>query len=88
MKDEPKLATKIVKELSSDAARYRFLRRNIETRKIGFVGEFRDKYEITWSENGKKRSVKELSEHLRRIVWEEKNMEILDNPPESVPESR
>ena len=28
-KDEPKLVTKIVKELSSDAARHRFLCRNI-----------------------------------------------------------
>ena len=33
-------------------------------------------------------SVKELSDHLRRIVWEEKNMEIPDKPPASVPERR
>ena len=34
------------------------------------------------------RSVKELIDHLRRIVWEEKNMEIPDKPPENVPERR
>ena len=71
-----------------DAARIRFLRGNIEIRTIGFVGEFQDKYEITWSQNGKMRSVKELSDHLRRIVREEKNMEISDKPPENVPERR
>ena len=34
------------------------------------------------------RSVKELSDHLRRIVQEEKNMEIPDKPPANVPERR
>ena len=33
-------------------------------------------------------SVKELSDHLRRIVPEEKNMEIPDKPPARVPERR
>ena len=33
-------------------------------------------------------SVKELSDHLRRIVWEDKNMEIPDKPPANVPERR
>ena len=45
-------------------------------------------YEITWSQNGNMRSVKELSDHLRRIVREEKNMEIPDKPPANVPERR
>ena len=40
------------------------------------------------SKNGKIISVKELSEHLRRIVREEKNMEIPDKPPANVPERR
>ena len=39
VKDDPKLVRKIVKELSSDAARHRFLCRNIGIRKIGFRGE-------------------------------------------------
>ena len=34
------------------------------------------------------RSVKELSDHLRRIIQDEKNTEIPDNPPASVPERR
>ena len=88
VKDDPKLVRKIVKELYSDAARYRFLRRNIEIQTIGFWGEFQDRYEIKWSQNGKMRSVKELSDHLRRIVLEEKNMEIPDKLPASVPERR
>ena len=46
------------------------------------------KYEITWSRNGKKRPVKELIDHLRRIFREEKNMEIPDKPPASVPDRR
>ena len=49
VKDDPKLVRKIVKDLYLDAARHRFLCRNIEIRKIGFGAEFRDKYEITWS---------------------------------------
>ena len=88
VKDDPKLVRKIVKELSSDAARLRFLCRNIEIRTIGFGRDFQDKYEITWSQNGKMISVKELSDNLRRIVREEKNMEIPDKSPENVPERR
>ena len=88
MKDEQKLVRKIVKELSSDAARHRSLRKNIGIRTIGLVREFQDKYEITWSHNGKMRSVKELSDHLRRIVWEEENMEIPEKPSANVPERR
>ena len=88
VKDDQKLVIKIVKELSLDAARHRFLRRNIELQKIGFVGEFYDKYEITWSQNVNMGSVKKLSDHLRRIVLEEKYMEIPDKPPENVPETR
>ena len=34
------------------------------------------------------RSVKELSDHLRRIIQDEKNTEIPDKPPSSVPERR
>ena len=71
-----------------DAERHCFLLRNVEIRTIGFGGEFRGKYEITWSQNGKMISVKELSDHLRRIVREEKNMEIPDKPLENVPERR
>ena len=88
VKDDPKLVRKIVKDLSLDAARHRFLCRNIDIRTVGFGGEFLDKYEITWSHNGKMISGKELSDHLRRIVWEEKNMEIPDKTLASVPESR
>ena len=54
-------------------ARHSLLRRNIEILTIGFGGEFWDKYETTWSQNGKKISDKELSDHLRRIfLGEEK----------------
>ena len=83
-----KLVRKIVKELSSDAARLHFLHRNIGIRKIGFGGEFQYKYEITWSQNGNMRSVKELSDHLMMIFREDKNMEIPDKPPANVPERR
>ena len=88
VKDDPKLVKKIVKGISLEAARHHFLCRNIYIRTIEFGGESQDKYEIMWSQNGKMRSVKELSDHLRRIVREEKNMEISDKPPENVPERR
>ena len=55
VKDDPKLVRKIVKELSSDAERLRLLCRHIEIQTIGFGREFQDKYEITWSQNGKMR---------------------------------
>ena len=58
LKDDPKLVTKIVKELSSDATRHRFLHRNIEIRTLGFEGEFQEKYEIRWPNNGKIISVR------------------------------
>ena len=48
--------------------------------------EFQEKYEIKWSQNGNMRSVKELSDHLRRMFQEEKNMEIPDKPPANVSE--
>ena len=38
VKDDPKLVTKIVKELSLDAERRRYLRRNIGIQTIGFGG--------------------------------------------------
>ena len=88
VKDDQKLARKIVKELFSDAERHCFLRRIIEIQTIGFGGGFQDKHEIMWSQNGKMRSVKELSDHLRRIVREGGNMEIPDNPPANVFERR
>ena len=87
VKGDPKLVTKAMRELPSDAARYRFLRNNIEARVIGFGGEF-ERFRITWSHQGKKRSVKELSDHLRKIIREEKKMDIPDKPPASLPERR
>ena len=63
VKDDPKLVRKIFKGLSSDAARHRFLQRNVGIQTIRFGEEFQDKYEITRSQNGKMRSVKELSYH-------------------------
>ena len=83
-----KLVRKIVKELSLNAAIHTFLCRNIEIRTIWFGGELQYKYEIMLSQNGNMKSVNKISEYLRRIVWEEKNMEIPDNPPEIVPERR
>ena len=41
-----------------------------------------------WSQNGKIILVKELSDHLRRMVREKKNMEIPGNPPANVPERK
>ena len=86
VKYDPKLVRKIVKDLSSDAARHSFLHRNIGILTIGFGRDFQDKNEITWSQNGNMRSVKELSDHLWRIGWEEKNVEIPDKPLSNEPQ--
>ena len=51
VKEDPKMVRKIAKDLFLDAARHRFLCRNIDIRTIGFGGEFQDKYEIKWSQN-------------------------------------
>ena len=55
VKDDTRLVRKIDNELSSDAARHRFLQRNVGIQTIRFGEEFQDKFEITWSQNGKMR---------------------------------
>ena len=43
---------------------------------------------MTWSYKSKPRSVKELADHLRKIVREEKNVVIPHKPPVDVPKRR
>ena len=43
---------------------------------------------MTWSYKSKPRSVKELTDHLRKILREEKNMVIPNKPPVDVPKRR
>ena len=77
---DPKEVTRMLKKFTSDAAKKRFLRSNIEMRVIGYGGEFLQ-FEITWSVKGKSRSVKELADHLRKIIRAEAKMDIPDQPP-------
>ena len=81
---DPKEVTRMLKKFTSDAAKKRFLRSNIEMRVIGYGGEFLQ-FEITWSVNGKSRSVKELADHLRKIIRAEAKMDIPDQPPVYMP---
>ena len=56
MTGNPKLVTKTVNSLPSDAARRRFLRTNIKIRTLGFGGEFAEKFSMTWSHKSKPKS--------------------------------
>jgi len=84
VKGNPKNVTKMLNTLPSDAAKYRVLRANIEIRVDGFGGEFK-KFAITWSTKGKRRTVKELADHLRKIIRAENNTDIPDKPPVDMP---
>ena len=84
VKGDPKEVTRMLKKFTSDTAKKRFLRSNIEMRVIGYGGDFL-KFEITWSVKGKNRSVKELADHLRKIIRAEATMDIPDKPPVYMP---
>ena len=81
---DPKEVTRMLKKFTSDAAKKRFLRSNIEMRVIGYGGEFLQ-FEIMWLVKGKSRSVKELADHLRKIIRAEAKMDIPDQPPVYMP---
>ena len=66
MKGDVRQVDRMLKRLTSVAAKQRFLRDNIEMRVEGLGVMFAEDFSITWSVKSKQRSVKELANHLKK----------------------
>ena len=87
VKGDPKLVTSELKKLGSDTARMKFLKTNIDIRAKGFSWEWA---ETAWTEDGEKKTVKELTKRLRWIIAEEtkKGYEIPLEPKVHLPQRK
>jgi len=72
--------------LATPTAKRRFLHAQIEMRLDGLGGEFADLFCITWSHQHKLRTVKCLSNHLKKIMVAEVSMDIPTKPPTYLPQ--
>ena len=69
-------------------AKRRFLCAQIEMRVDGLGGEFADLFRITWSHKRRLRTIKFLSDHLKKIMVAEVSMDIPTKPPTYLPQRR
>ena len=83
-KGDPKVVAKNLKRLKSDTAKFEALKENIKMRVIGFG--WKKEFGITWSVKGQRRPIKELSQHLRKIIRDEQEMEIPPEPNLNMPQ--
>ena len=67
----------ILNKLTSDTAKYNFLKENIKIRVKGSGWEW---CHHAWSKGNRKYTIKELADHLRSIIRREKNEDIPDEP--------
>jgi hypothetical protein len=81
-KDDHRYVTRELRKLTSESAKYHALKENIMIRVKGFGWEW---CRHQWSKDGRKYTVEELANHLRRIIKEEKNHEIPIEPVPNVP---
>jgi hypothetical protein len=81
-KTDPKIVATELKKLTSENMRYSALKDNIMVRVKGMSWEW---CRHAWSKDGKKYSVKELAQHLRWIIKEEKKYDIPPGPSINVP---
>ena len=81
-KTDPKIVATELKKLTSENMRYSALKENIMIRVKGMSWEW---CRHAWSKDGKKYSVKELAQHLRWIIKEEKKYDIPPGPSINVP---
>ena len=81
-KTDPKIVATELKKLTSENMRYSALKENIMIRVKGMNWEW---CRHAWSKDGKKYSVKELAQHLRWIIKEEKKYDIPPGPSINVP---
>ena len=82
-KGDPKVATKNLKKLNSESAKYKALKENILIRVKGYGWEW---CKHAWSINGRKYKVSELAKHLQTIIKKEKGIPIPLEPPINLPQ--
>ena len=78
-----KVVTKHLKKITSATAKYTALKENIMIRVKGFSWDW---CKHPWSKDGRKYTIKELADHLRWIIKEEKKHSIPDEPLPNVPQ--
>ena len=81
-KTDPKIVATELNKLTSENMRYSALKQNIMIRVKGMSWEWR---RHAWSKDGRKYSVKELAQHLRWIIKEEKKYDVPPGPSINVP---
>ena len=74
--------TKMLRRLKSETAKIEALKENIRMRVIGCGWS---QFAITWSHQGKKRSVVELTAHLKMIIKQEKKLTVPSDPAIELP---
>ena len=82
-KDDRRVVTKLLKKITSDTAKYNALKENIMIRLKEFSWDW---CKHPWSKDGRKYTIKELADHLRWIITEEKKHSIPDEPSLNVPQ--
>jgi hypothetical protein len=83
-KGDPRMVTKELKKLKSEAAKFRAVKENIMIRVKGFVGWEWCRH--AWSKDGRKYTVFELAKHLQMIIKKEKQLMIPSEPPINLPQ--
>ena len=78
----------MLKRLTSVAAKQRFMRDNIEMRVEGLGVMFAEDFSITWSVKSKQRQVKDLANHLKKIMKAEVKMDKPSKPQVTLPTRR
>jgi hypothetical protein len=83
IKGDPKVVVQKLKQLKSESAKRDALKNNIYicTKRFGW-----SQFHITMIHNQQNRSIRELADHLRMILQQERNMEIPDNLPVDLPQ--
>ena len=74
-KGDPKRVKEILNKLTSGTAKYDFLKENIKIHVKGFCWEW---CHHAWSKGNIKYTIKELTDHLRYVIRQEKNKDIPD----------
>ena len=84
LKGSVRVVDRELKKLTSDTARYDALKENIMIRVKGLGWDW---CKHAWSKNGQQYSIKELADHLRWIIKEERKRHIVipSEPPVNVP---